>query len=643
VPSSNPAATCRFVTFYSFKGGVGRTLALVNTALTLAQQGRRILLIDFDLEAPGLDTFAELKVPRRQKGVVDLVTEYIQTGKTPDVRHFVHEAHQLNRTLGKGGLWIMPAGDRSNPERYHNRLAKIDWLDFYEQHQGYLLFEDVKAGLLKEFRPDYVFIDSRTGYTDVGGICTTHLPHLVVLLFYPNEQNLRGVERMAAVIRSSGSEARRAPQLLFVASNVPDLDDEQGYLEAILKEFEKRCEVPRPDLIIHHHPSLSLLKQELYALCRPKSGLTEKYRELGNLICSRNPLDRESLLRLDPQDREGLLSALTPRADAGEVDLLELHMRAREAANYLQAYYGDDEAALKALAEFYLEREADVDAEHCFGKLAALAPARVAYRLGLASALRRQKRQDEAKALLLECRPGPDTSLEEVDGLAKMLAELGAADQALTLIHAQRTGKPENESLRELEADLRSRFNLDPGRAAKIYQDLLELGKAQDEAVTVRRLRARLKCLLMSGDQEAAVSCAQAMAKEYPHYMVSLEDRFNIAYTLRDSHPVIAQSLFRQIIEEHQADRDLHFSDPSRHQTVAFACRFLNRDDEAIGYLERAIRLAKDEEQGSRFVTFPLFRNVPRDEFIELASQQLSELKKNQRKSAPSRPAAAKP
>jgi cellulose biosynthesis protein BcsQ len=45
------------VTFYSFKGGVGRTMSLVNVGVALAAKGRRVLLVDFDLEAPGIPTF----------------------------------------------------------------------------------------------------------------------------------------------------------------------------------------------------------------------------------------------------------------------------------------------------------------------------------------------------------------------------------------------------------------------------------------------------------------------------------------------------------------------------------------------------------------------------------------------------------
>ena len=49
------------VTFYSFKGGVGRSMSLVNVGVQLAESGKKVLLVDFDLEAPGLPTFALTK------------------------------------------------------------------------------------------------------------------------------------------------------------------------------------------------------------------------------------------------------------------------------------------------------------------------------------------------------------------------------------------------------------------------------------------------------------------------------------------------------------------------------------------------------------------------------------------------------
>ena len=45
------------VTFYSYKGGTGRTMALANVAWILAANGKRVLVADWDLESPGLHRF----------------------------------------------------------------------------------------------------------------------------------------------------------------------------------------------------------------------------------------------------------------------------------------------------------------------------------------------------------------------------------------------------------------------------------------------------------------------------------------------------------------------------------------------------------------------------------------------------------
>ena len=47
----------RIITFYSYKGGTGRSMALANVAWLLATARKRVLMIDWDLEAPGLHRY----------------------------------------------------------------------------------------------------------------------------------------------------------------------------------------------------------------------------------------------------------------------------------------------------------------------------------------------------------------------------------------------------------------------------------------------------------------------------------------------------------------------------------------------------------------------------------------------------------
>ena len=72
------------VTFYSYKGGVGRTLALANIALRLSEFGKKVCILDFDLEAPGVHyKFPKVDLHNR-KGLVDYIYEYVQTKERPE-------------------------------------------------------------------------------------------------------------------------------------------------------------------------------------------------------------------------------------------------------------------------------------------------------------------------------------------------------------------------------------------------------------------------------------------------------------------------------------------------------------------------------------------------------------------------------
>ena len=84
---TTPKALGTVITFYSYKGGVGRTLALANVAALLATWGRRVLCIDWDLEAPGLHQYFKEHLPadslRTEPGLVELVEAWSR-GEEPD-------------------------------------------------------------------------------------------------------------------------------------------------------------------------------------------------------------------------------------------------------------------------------------------------------------------------------------------------------------------------------------------------------------------------------------------------------------------------------------------------------------------------------------------------------------------------------
>ena len=283
----------RVVTFYSFKGGVGRSMALTNVGLELANRGRSVLLVDFDLEAPGLSTFGLQRQRGNLQGMLEFVEKYLGSGESPDVRSYCERCPGVGREGGE--LWLMPAGDQT--DSYGKRLNAIDWQAFYRERDGYLFFEDMRAQWDELIDPDYVLIDSRTGHTDVGGICTRQLPDAVVVLFFPNDQNLLGLRKVVADIRGEKEgERAREIELHFVTSNVPDLDDEDQILEERMASFRKTLGYKELTATIHHYNSLALLNQVIFTRDRPRSRLAREYVGIADAISRSNPEDRDGAM-----------------------------------------------------------------------------------------------------------------------------------------------------------------------------------------------------------------------------------------------------------------------------------------------------------------------------------------------------------
>lgn len=300
------------VTFYSFKGGVGRTMSLVNVATQLALAKKKVLIVDFDLEAPGISTFA-LTAPKKDSlGLVEYITDFRVTGEAPNAVDYVYSAHKFD---SGGEILVMPAGMHNGS--YSSRLNSIDWQQLYAEEDGYIFFEDLKRQWAESIAPDYVLIDSRTGHSDVEGICTRQLPDAVCLLFFPNDQNLEGLKKVVANIRSQNeaTKAQREPIALhFVVSNVPDLDDEDGIVGSTLERFGKELGYESLSGQIHHYNSLSLLNQEIFSEKRPKSRLAREYKMLSDAIIRNNVSDRDvavDFLRLAVRDlRSGGIRAM---------------------------------------------------------------------------------------------------------------------------------------------------------------------------------------------------------------------------------------------------------------------------------------------------------------------------------------------
>jgi MinD-like ATPase involved in chromosome partitioning or flagellar assembly len=315
----------KFFTFYSYKGGVGRSMALANVAEILYRQQKRVVIIDWDLEAPGIEGFfcnvdadvaeiechpglidvlqsykkiyprlglhtrAELQHrlsslvsqfligstervldrddiqqlvdsyfsmhPERQlltetlamlnqatapQDIVDQLSPIVERYAEAQGREFLQKLDTLPSFLPllqllrapqddpeaeQAGLWLLSAGMRGDARRYAQAVQEFDWSEFYTGYNGELYFEWLREQL--DGFADYVLIDSRTGVTEMGGVCTQHLADVIVFVTAPNPQNVKGVRDMiVSVARDEIKQLRRDRplQMVVVPSRIDSVE-----------------------------------------------------------------------------------------------------------------------------------------------------------------------------------------------------------------------------------------------------------------------------------------------------------------------------------------------------------------------------------------------------------------------------------
>ncbi len=226
------------ISFYSYKGGVGRTQLLANLAAYLCYyKKKRVLLLDWDLEAPGLHPYLQIEQAHIQRGLIDIFADYVNYANSlkngqidMEQLPYIESKDIIRSPLSQDGemegyMDYFPPGNLNSPD-YHIKVADFNWYNFYSTLGGNVFIEFLKTKL-HEMPYDYIFIDSRTGVNDYSGICNIQFPQINFVVVAPNRQNMEGVQEMVKRIKESPymnmqieGQAMRKPIILPILSRL---------------------------------------------------------------------------------------------------------------------------------------------------------------------------------------------------------------------------------------------------------------------------------------------------------------------------------------------------------------------------------------------------------------------------------------
>ena len=339
------------LTFYSYKGGVGRTLALSNIARYLSEDlGYRVGLIDLDTESPGLANeplcgALDPERPDERERIVNAIRDHagfteLFTKLYDHVKDSSADFGALRKALpnpeaiaqlkdlcdfwehenvfdyvvplpvdGNGGMFLMTAGQRAGDGQSLGLREFRTFNHIISQEENDNLLPILTSALLRKLidslHLDFVFIDGRTGLTPFFHVYVYTIPHALVLFMGLNEQNVSG---SLNILKNAISDTEVVPAPVFlVASPVPNVNPEQ--LERRLDAIDKILEQIRPSngqysfyslpgTVDYFLPYVDLASyQETYFIKKyPHSALSREYVRLAHsiegLVASSGPGER---------------------------------------------------------------------------------------------------------------------------------------------------------------------------------------------------------------------------------------------------------------------------------------------------------------------------------------------------------------
>jgi hypothetical protein len=332
------------IAFYSYKGGVGRSLAVANLAGFLAQFGFRLAVIDLDLEAPGLHyKFSLLGEQRPMRGL----THFLATAADGhiDVDLLDSAIVPVIDEPGQRAIYLLPAGDASMPE-YWRDLARIRWDLLFDDRQsiGPDLMTLVRDRLGEAASADFVLVDSRTGISLSAGVATSMLADVLVLMFLFSDEHLDGTIAVAReAVRSNPALSRVVPVASRISSTLENEQDMLGYIhqrmtDGLTEDEARRIEFP---LVIHSSSDLASREFLLFgstpnvADSRERGLLNDYVRLFASLTNEQFSGERLGAVRSavrarlldDPEDAARTLESLVAITEAPEVmeDLIKLY------------------------------------------------------------------------------------------------------------------------------------------------------------------------------------------------------------------------------------------------------------------------------------------------------------------------------
>ncbi|MBI5959887.1 MAG: MinD/ParA family protein [Chloroflexi bacterium] len=244
----------KIISVHSFRGGTGKSNTTANVATLLAAQGKRVGVVDTDIQSPGIHVLFGFN-PDNMKWALN---DYLW-GKC-DIRE---TAYDITETLGvpiSGKIFLIPSSIKAG------EIARV-------VREGYDvgLLNDGFHDLVEQLNLDILMIDTHPGLNEET-LLSIAISDALAIVMRPDSQDFQGTGVTVEVARKLD-----VPRLVMVVNKVPPIFTE----DEVKKRVEQTYNVPVVAVLPHSDEMMILASEGIFVLRYPLHPITEKFKQLA--------------------------------------------------------------------------------------------------------------------------------------------------------------------------------------------------------------------------------------------------------------------------------------------------------------------------------------------------------------------------
>lgn len=245
------------ISVHSYRGGTGKSNTTANLAVLLAMKGKRIGVVDTDIQSPGINTLFGLD----QSDIKNTLNDYLW-GQC-DIEE---AAYDVTDNLGveiSGKIFMIPSSLNAG------EIARV-------LREGYDvgLLDSGFQDLVRELELDVLLIDTHPGLNEET-LLSIAISDKVILILRPDQQDYMGTSVTVEVARKLD-----VAHLMLVVNKIPDVFD----FEEVKKKIEDTYDTEVAALMPHSDDMMILGSSGIFALKHPDSPVTVELKKLANKL-----------------------------------------------------------------------------------------------------------------------------------------------------------------------------------------------------------------------------------------------------------------------------------------------------------------------------------------------------------------------